>query len=487
MPNTGQPTPRARIKGVIKYPLDADHPPIEVWILPKDFGKRGLKGGGVDRKGYFKTTIIPDAYSAASEDIQQDEITEESGEDLSTYRVQKHGDHQRSSERFLFGGSALRISETLPVNESVASRLDDARTSDMVHASIILDLMKLGCVPTVMEEGIEVTKKYTIVIPLGVPANDLKDQKTIDAAQQLKGRYSIEQCNVKTGKTSTWDIEIVNVILEAQAKGTVYTATRKLDGRPAVNKTVITVVDVGGGDMYKVEINLQGGQISTPERIGDGSIAIARPLQKMVEKVHGIQISEIEAQEALYRKTIWKGGEEISIASLIEELRPRFADLLTKLTITNRMMTTFIIFTGGGAALLEKEIRAKLERTRATLQEGTDFLIMPASIAAVANCIGLFAIGYYKIQKMIRDYVAAYIGLKNDLTMLHQQVEQTRQRAHRWPEEQSELAQLQQRHEDLRHQVSMHVGQYYPEIQQQILAQRQRQQQEQSHLSVSGN
>ncbi len=467
-----QPTPSIRVKGIVKYPLAPHLPPVEAYIISKDFGKRGLKGAGVSSKGHVHTTMIPDAYSAASTHMQQDDISEESGKAVYIWRVQQQGEQPRTGEQFLSGDPALRISEALAVNEDVSSRLADERTRDMVHASLVLDLMGLGCSPVELPANGGGMKKYYIVMPLGVPAKDLKDPQTEKAASTLKGSFLIEQTNIQSGTTATWDIEVINVIPEAQPKGTLYATTRKLNAQPAISKKIITVVDIGGGDMYKYEFDLAGGLISTPERIGDGTIAIAKPLAVKIEEVYGIVVSEIEAQEALYKKTIWKAGEEVNISALIEELRPRFSNLLTKLAISNRMLTTFLIFSGGGAALLEKEIRAKLHTRSSQLQEGSDFLIMPEAIAAVANVIGLFSIGYYKAQKLIKDYATAYLDLLAQLSQIDTELEQLRRKTMIRIDDQQRARTLQESRLQLSTQAASHVGQYYPEVQQQIQSQR---------------
>lgn len=469
-----QPTSYARISGIAKFPLTEDRPPVEVRIFGKDFGKRGLKGSGVNGRGYFRTTVVPDAYCVANEHLQQEAITDELGAAIYTWRVSRQGERPRTGERFMFGTPAIRLSDALAVNDDVATRLADDRTHDMLVASLVLDLMELGLSP--VEGESRVVKKHDLLVALGVPARDLKNPETSTAANALKGIYSVEQTDVASGKVTIWLIEIAAVFTEAQPKGTLFAATRLLGGSPALDKKIITVIDIGGGDIYEYEIDLQGGLLASPKRLGDGTIVIARFLAARVEEEYGIQISEIAAQEALYTRMIWKGGDQISIAHLIEELRPRFADLLTKMTITNRMLTTFIIVTGGGAALLADEIRARILAKSKKLQEGTDFLIMPAPIAAIANVIGLFAIGMYKVQKLIRDSVAAYLDLQQEERRLDEQIRGAQVGAQRWVEEQGRLAPLQGQLQALRARLSAHVAQFYPEIQKQVRAQRQSQQ-----------
>lgn len=465
-----QPTPRTRIKGTVKYPDPKGGPPIEAYIISKDFGKRGLKGAGVNSKGHFKTTVMPDAYSSCDAPLRQIDTSEEQEDAIYLWSIHQHGEQERTGEQFLFGDSALRISETLAINEDVLSRLSDERTRDMLHASLILDLIAIGCTPVPLDEEDEEQKKHYVIISLGVPAQDLKAPQTAQAANTLKGEFSIDQINIESGKTVTWHIEVVDVIVEAQTKGTLFATTRKLNAQPAISKKIITVIDIGGGDLYEYEFDLSGSLVSPPRRIGDGTIAVARPLAALIEDVYGLQISEIEAQEALYKKTIWKGGEEVDIAYLIEELRPRFSNFFTKLLITNRMLTTFLIFTGGGAALLEKEIRAKLLARSSQMKEGSDFLIMPESIAAVTNVIGLFALAYYKIRKRIREDVISYLDLLDQINQIETDVEQLRRKAIIRPDDQQRIFAFHESCQQLRELANRHSGQYYPEVQQQILA-----------------
>jgi hypothetical protein len=136
------------------------------------------------------------------------------------------------------------------------------------------------------------------------------------------------------------------------------------------------------------------------------------------------------------------------------------------------MLTTFLIFSGGGAALLEKEIRAKLHTRSSQLQEGSDFLIMPEAIAAVANVIGLFSIGYYKAQKLIKDYATAYLDLLAQISQIDTELEQLRRKTMIRIDDQQRARTLQESRLQLSAQAASHVGQYYPEVQQQIQAQR---------------
>ncbi len=453
----------APIESAILYPLVGDHPPIEAYILSLDFGKRALKVGGVDKFADFHARTFVDAYAAAKQLKQQ----EESGEGESIWKVRGPGE-AKLSEAFRFGNSALRTAEALPVNETAAARLEDPRVRNMTICAVIQILQDMKIYPTVYEDGMPVLKKLHVVLCIGLPVDDLtrRREETEQALQHLKGEYRIEQFDTKSGKTETWAIEVNGFIPTPQPRGTHYTAMRRLDGTPALPKKITTVIDIGGGDIYAYEVDSSSGVVVEGQRLGDGTIAIARELIPLVEDTYGVHISEAQAQEALHLRTILKGGEEIDISGLLEQLRPRFAHLLTTVTISKRMLATFIIFSGGGAALLHNEIAAKMQALPGQHEVGKDYLILPSAIAPIANCIGLFAHGYYRVQQLIRTKVTEFLELYESLQALEEKVRAGAAAGSHPPADQ-QLA-LQEGQERLR----KHVGQYYPLIVQQVRQER---------------
>jgi hypothetical protein len=455
------------IESCILYPARENQSPEEAYIIPLDFGKRALKGGGVNRYGQFKSTVIVDAYSTAKH-VQQEEGE---GESESIWRV--IGPDKKVSETFRRGVRTLRMADMLPVNETVTERLKDTRVRNMTITAIVENLTAIGVDATVYEEGMPVVKKRNVILPIGLPADDLnkRGKETEEALATLKGLYTIEQFDTRTGNTTTWMIEIVGVIPTPQPRGTHYTATKNLDGTSAIKKKIVTVIDIGGGDIYAYEVDSSSGTITDAHRLGDGTIAIARALLGLVEERYGIPISEAQAQEALHSRVILKGGDEYDISDLLEELKPRFSNLLTTITISQRMLTTFIVFTGGGVALLHDEIRAKMHSLPGKQVEGKDYLIMPKAIAPIANCIGLFAHGYYKIHQIIRNTVVKYITMSERRRTLLTTIPQL----YNQPAREQELRTCQEELAQLQPALDKHAGQYYKLLQQQILLERQQQ------------
>jgi hypothetical protein len=454
---------RAIIESCVLYPVAEQQQPEEAFIVPLDFGKRAIKGGGVDENGFFQSRVIVDAYSAA----KQIQMEEDEGEVEAESIWQVMGPEKKLSESFRCGARALRMADALPVNETLAVRLEDLRVRNMTIATIVQNLRAIGVEPGIVEQDTYVVKKRNVLLPIGLPADDInkRNAETTKALGELKGLYTVEEFNSKTGETTTWLIDIVGIIPAPQPRGTHYTATKNVDGTSAIKKKIVTVIDIGGGDIYAYEVDSSSGTITDARRLGDGTISIAHELRTLIDETYGIHVSEAEAQEALYTKHILKSGEEANISTLLERLKPRYANLLTTVNITRRMLSTFIIFTGGGTALLHDEIREKMHSLPGKRLEGEDFLIIPPTIAPLANCIGLFAHGYYKIQQVIRSTVAKYLEMNERRKYLQQYIPQLASMSGKEEASQKareELIQLQQT-------LSTHVGQYYKQLQQQML------------------
>lgn len=457
---------RALIESCVLFPVAIDRQPEDAFIIPLDFGKRALKGGGVDEHGFFQSHIVVDAYATAKH-VQMEEAD---GKGESIWQVM--GPEHTLSEPFRSGERALRMADALPVNETFAVRLSDQRIRNMTITAIIQNLQAIGVQPYTLEENRRVTQRHNVILPIGLPADDLSSQRaeeTKKALETVKGDYTIEEFDTRSGTFTTWSISIIGIIPAPQPRGTHFAATKNLDGSAAITKKIITVIDIGGGDIYAYEVDTSSGTIAEPSWLGDGTISIAHVLVKLVGDVEGLRISEAEAQEALHSNKIFKAGEEFDISHLLAQLKPRYENLMTTVNISKRMLSTYIIFTGGGAALLHQEIRAKMQAMTGKHRENKDYVIIPASIAPIANCIGLFAIGYYKVQQVTRAIVTAYLQLlerqkrlSQNLTLLATQTDTEKESKHA----REELLHVQQ-------ELSTHVGQYYKALQQQMLLEQQ--------------
>lgn len=212
--------------------------------------------------------------------------------------------------------------------------------------------------------------------------------------------------------------------------------------------------------MYAYEVDSTSGVIAEAKRLGDGTISIARELKPLVEERFGVDISEAQAQEALYTRKIMKAGDEQDISDLLTELHPRWSNLLTKINITSRMLTTFIIFTGGGAGLLHEELREIMAALPGKRQEGIDYLVMPTKLAPLANVVGVFAHGYYKAQQQIRKMVTAYLALLQE----RRQLQNTIRSLSRQPGQEAATHKKQEELQAVVQRIGRHVGKSYPTL-----------------------
>lgn len=449
-----------KIPPLVSFPVAMDQPAVRARIITKDFGKRGLKGASVDNDSLFVSSIIPDAYRAITGSFQQEE--EGSGDAVFSYRVLEE---RKETERFQMGTTALRKADLLPTDDDTEVRLRDPRTRHMLQASVAYDLFQAGAL---------CNQKQSVILCLGVPVRDLDPARasaTSTAASELKGTWIIEMTDLRTNRLMTWTIDVISVLVESQSKGTLYAVTRKINGESAISKKIFHIFDIGGGDTNELEVDASGVILSQGRRRGDGTISVARSLVTLVEDSYGMSISEIEAQEALYTHTIWRGGEEQDISPLIEQLRPRFSELLTRINITRQALSAFVIFTGGGSALMAEEIRTMMTAKSKNLQEGKDYLIIPNAIASTANVVGLYAIAYYKAQAHIKKAAVDYCELTDRMEQAQREY-QALEPEEEGSEPSSKRQRLEKKIATLAEQRKLHVANAYPYLVKQIYAQR---------------
>lgn len=439
-----------RIPSTVLYPLAPNQPPAVARLVVVDLGKRAYKVATVTDQSKFLTSIIPDAYVPVTGTLQHegDGNDEDSEKPVYAHCVFEERSGEES-EVFQMGESALRLADLLPTDEDSHVRLADPRSRNMVFAAVAEQyaLMKL-----------DETVEHNTLLCLGVPPRDLdgeRAQETKDAATTLKGRVTVEQTNLKTGARTIWTLNVIGVYVEVQTRGTFYSIAKKIDGAAALTQKLFEVYDLGGGDTNKLQINAGGVVLTMGERIGNGTIEIARALRKRVEEDYGIELSEIAAQEALHTKKIWRGGAERDISATITKLLPRFQQILTRVTVSRQALSTFLVFTGGGSALFHEAISSMIQTKSKELVSGEDYLIVPADIAPIANAIGLYALCYFKIQAQIKKAILEFLALGDQLTAAQANLEAVQENA---GNENRPAAAVRRLHE----QHSAHVGNSYP-------------------------
>ena len=447
----------------VRFPVAENQPPVDATLIAKDWGKNAHKGGGVSHDSHFRSTVVLDAYCRARDiDHSAQELHDgqiQPWEALATWRVFHHNDQtDGDAVGFWLGRHAVPYTGELPITKT-AMRIDDSRSQDMLLASTVMDLINLGLSPTIMEEDMEVTQIHKVVLALGLPLQDVKSKETASAVAGLKGIHIVERTEASTGVTQRWHIEIVSVIVIPQTRGSLTAATRTLRNKWAyTKKRIFRVRDIGAGDIHEYGVDAAG---FSGRRLGDGMVKLATALRDLIEEKYGIHLSMAEAQQALRTHTITKAGEPFDISPLWPSLKAEIDGILTLIGDIREIKTTFIIFTGGGTALLASEIREMMTNGYG-LVEGEDFLILPENIAEIANVIGLFASALNEILRLVEKYVRAYLDLKQQRHSVPQSIgTPTKSSGQNGV---GNFARAQQRLLELDEQLRHHVGAYYPDV-----------------------
>jgi len=197
------------------------------------------------------------------------------------------------------------------------------------------------------------------------------------------------------GTVAVWELQIAVVLPQAQTVGTLLAYTRSPTGKVVTDLEGVTVIDIGGGDLQRIECAIQPYQI-VARRLGDGTIRIARVLK---EKFPQLELSDVAAQRALITKRLMVSGRTRDISVQVQEAiasqgQAILADLLPSLRQSRR----FVIITGGGVILLQDRIaeRLTLEPKRA----GDDYDLIHPELAAMLNAVAvLFAVIFKSAKK----------------------------------------------------------------------------------------
>ncbi len=461
-----------RIPELLLYPTPGADLPTPVRLMVVDLGKRAYKFVCLDAQSRYVTSVIPDAYAPVTGMMEQEGENfggASDGEDsiLYAYVVHESGVKEGiefSQEAFEMGSNkdALRRADILPTDEDSKVRIRDPRSRNMIFAGLAEQYAKLGVSPE---------SEQQVILCIGVPPRDLEDERIAEtnaAAATLKGKVQIEQRNLRTGQTVTWTINIVGLYVEVQTKGTFYAVAKTLNGDNSLLQKLFKIYDVGGGDTNIVEVDASGAIMAKGERKGYGTVEIARALQKKIEGRYGMEVSEIAAQEALYTRKIWRGGIEQDISPLVDELKPRKAQILTRITVSRESLSTFIVFTGGGSALLEAEIIDMMKNKNEKLVLGEDFIIIPSELAPLCNAIGLYALAFFKISTLVKRTIIQYLEIGDQLEAAQKELESVQQLdpravlpAERQKRENTAAGRVRKLHE----QYTAHVGRGYPTVQ----------------------
>lgn len=443
------------LDGRVWHAASPDQDPLLHWVVGCDLGKYQFKFGGVDDAHYWRGTTVIDAYCEAR-DVVHESKGKGAARGMTTWRLLSAHGNQVNSHPYWISEDALPWTGQMPRDDIVA-RLRELRFREMYYAGMGLQLEALGVSFTPvrvmdkqpLEDAIAAAElqaeTHNLIAAFGLPLNDISPmtESTREALRSLYGPFTVMRMNTQTGQWELLKAHISDGYAYAQTRGTDDALFLQPDGEssqqdlpPGEQNRARTHLDVGGGDAHAFEV-LDDGSISfLGTYLGNGTIDLAKPLIDIVFKDHGVRLSEVQAQRALYTGEIrGRAGKTVKIHDSIAKLHAEFDDLLARLEITAEMLTTLIVFTGGGAALLHERIKSKLTSPSMGLQEGTDFIAVPGAIAAITNVAGITVRAIFKAIAFEQEYneqvldqlIRAYTSFKeHDLKIglwnIHQQV-----------------------------------------------------------------
>lgn len=303
------------------------------------------------------------------------------GEGITSYQV-------NGSERFWIGDEAINTqhSEGLPVGFTT-ERLPDVRFQSYLAACLVELLLEAG-----YRSG-----SYDIYTSFGIPNEEMTlhgAKLAVTAVLRLLYRtpFVVERAD-EQGQVTTWTIRLVELAPYPQSFGSFAAWYYTLDGKP-ISTTVVrhVTLDIGGGQFHECAVDLDvrsDGRVKlrmSANLLGEGTIAMARAARDAIRAAHpGIHLSDAEAQHILLTKTVVVGGHRLGVDDIIEEaIAGRGQHILTRMLPLVQEGRNFLLFTGGGSALLETTLREMILPTRTT----DEYLFVPRELASVLNAIG---------------------------------------------------------------------------------------------------
>lgn len=362
---------------------------VPALIVAVDNGNDAFKGALMAAQSPRLVTVrIVTAYAPAK--------TIRAGEDRPAFRV-------NGSESFWIGEEAVGSPhcESLPIG-TTTERLPDARFQSFFAACLVDLLREAGYAPGT----------YPLFLSLGIPNEELTLQgvrpEVSRTLRELFGTPFVVERSDEQGRCSTWRLSLAELIPYPQSFGTFATWYYTRDGRP-IETTVVrhVTLDIGGGQFHDCEVDLDArsdGRVKlrmAASLLGEGTIALARAARETIRaRYPGIQLSDAEAQQMLLTRQVVVGGHRTAVDELVVEvIAARAHNLFARMLPLVQEGRNFLLFTGGGAALLEEQLRAIVLPTRAAHQ----YLFVPRSLAPVLNAVGGYVLAQAQAQRLLAE------------------------------------------------------------------------------------
>lgn len=332
-------------------------------------------------KGAIMHATMPQLVTRRIVTAYAPEKTIRVGEGMTSYQV-------NGSERFWIGHEAVNTqqSEGLPVGFTT-ERLTDERFQSYLAACLVEVLLSAHYEPG----------SYHLYASFGIPNEEMTlhgAKPEVSAALRRLHRipFTIERAD-EQGQITSWTIRLIELAPYPQSFGTFAAWYYTVEGKPIPTTVVRHVtLDIGGGQFHDCEVDLDlqpDGRVKlrmSANLLGAGTIVIARSVRDAIRSIHpGIHLSDAEAQQVLLTRTIVVGGHRLTVDDIVDEaIAARGQHILTGMLPLVQEGRNFLMFTGGGSALLEARLREIVLPTRTS----HGYLFVSRELAPVLNVIG---------------------------------------------------------------------------------------------------
>ncbi len=339
-----------------------------------DNGNDALKLAILNDKGKLITRRTPTAYTRAQQ--------VRGGTGITTYQVGE-------GTPFWIGAAALdHDGDALPIGPT-PQRLDDPRQRDFIIACLVEGLVEAGYKPGA----------YDLALGFAIPNDEIVleergdrlgvEERTKQALKKyLRGSTQQIRRTDERGRVGEWTLTLQRLLPQAQSVGTFVCWSRTPTGVAVTDVEALTILDIGGGDLQKTEININPYRMTT-QHLGAGTIGIARALKARFPRMN---LSDVAAQQALVTKKLRISGRNQDISKdVAEAIATTGQDLIGRMLPILQQQSRYVLTTGGGTVLLHD---ALVERTaKIGKRAGSDYAIINHGQSSVLNAVGaLFAV-----------------------------------------------------------------------------------------------
>ena len=201
----------------------------------------------------------------------------------------------------------------------------------------------------------------------------------------------------KAGSTEDWTITVREVVPQAQSLGTYTVWSKATTGKTVTDVDGVVVIDIGGGDLQVTEIALNPYQMIT-ERVGDGTISIARAL---IDQFPDLKLTSVAAQQGLMTRRMMIGGKYRDVdEEVLEVLGSEGQNIIGQVLPILRQSKRFVIVTGGGVILLYDMLTKRLDTAQKT--RGEHYELINHGLASILNSVGALFAMLFKAHRQQR-------------------------------------------------------------------------------------